>query len=143
MFNRTASLAVVQSETYYSEQAVWRAIGESLSDGWVVHEPAELLPQGEVVTMTVGASTIDGVELEPVTVEFQVGEGTGFEEPGEVAVFEDARIESLPKILATAASPVYRIGPSGVFDEPQTDYTKALMAAAFDIATAPLGAVSE
>jgi len=112
--------AVVQSETYYSEQAVWRAIGESLSDGWVVHEPAELLPQGEVVTMTVGASTIDGVELEPVTVEFQVGEGTGFEEPGEVAVFEDARIESLPKILATAASPVYRIGPSRVFDEPQT-----------------------
>jgi len=49
-----------------------------------------------------------------------VGEGTGFEEPGEVAVFEDARIESLPKILATAASPVYRIGPSRVFDEPQT-----------------------
>ena len=35
-------------------------------------------------------------------------------------------------------------GPSKqVFDEPQTDYTKALMAAAFDIATAPLGAVSE
>lgn len=35
-------------------------------------------------------------------------------------------------------------GPSKqVFDEPQTDYTKALMAAAFDIATTPLGAVSE
>jgi microcin C transport system ATP-binding protein len=30
-----------------------------------------------------------------------------------------------------------------VFDQPQTDYTKALMAAAFNIATAPLGAVSE
>ncbi len=35
-------------------------------------------------------------------------------------------------------------GPSKqVFDQPQTDYTKALMAAAFNIATAPLGAVSE
>ena len=35
-------------------------------------------------------------------------------------------------------------GPSKqVFDRPQTDYTKALMAAAFNIATAPHGAVSE
>jgi len=112
--------AVVQSETYYSEQVVWTAVGESLSDGWVVHEPAETLPQGEIITVTVGALTIENRELEPVTVEFLVGEGTGLEEPGEVAVFEDAGIESLPKILATAASPVYRIGPSGVFDEPQT-----------------------
>ncbi len=30
-----------------------------------------------------------------------------------------------------------------IFDTPQTDYTKALMAAAFNIATAPYGAVSE
>ncbi len=35
-------------------------------------------------------------------------------------------------------------GPSAqVFDQPRTDYTKALMAAAFNIATAPHGAVSE
>jgi len=30
-----------------------------------------------------------------------------------------------------------------IFDEPQTDYTKALMAAAFDLETAPSGVVSE
>jgi microcin C transport system ATP-binding protein len=30
-----------------------------------------------------------------------------------------------------------------VFRQPQTDYTKALMAAAFDIATAPEGVVAE
>jgi microcin C transport system ATP-binding protein len=35
-------------------------------------------------------------------------------------------------------------GPSvDIFTHPQSDYTKALMAAAFNIATAPLGAVSE
>ncbi|HCX66208.1 MAG TPA: microcin ABC transporter ATP-binding protein, partial [Rhodobiaceae bacterium] len=30
-----------------------------------------------------------------------------------------------------------------VFDRPKTDYTKALMAAAFDLETAPAGVVSE
>jgi len=30
-----------------------------------------------------------------------------------------------------------------VFDAPKSDYTKALMAAAFDIATAPEGVVAE
>jgi microcin C transport system ATP-binding protein len=30
-----------------------------------------------------------------------------------------------------------------IFDNPQTDYTKALIAAAFDIATAPQGVVSQ
>jgi microcin C transport system ATP-binding protein len=30
-----------------------------------------------------------------------------------------------------------------IFENPQTDYTKALIAAAFDIATAPAGVVSE
>jgi microcin C transport system ATP-binding protein len=35
-------------------------------------------------------------------------------------------------------------GPAdAIFDHPQTDYTKALMAAAFDIAAAPSGIVSE
>jgi microcin C transport system ATP-binding protein len=35
-------------------------------------------------------------------------------------------------------------GPaSQIFDDPQTDYTKALMAAAFKLATAPAGVVSQ
>jgi microcin C transport system ATP-binding protein len=35
-------------------------------------------------------------------------------------------------------------GPSEqIFDDPQTDYTKALMAAAFELKTAPGGAVSQ
>ena len=39
---------------------------------------------------------------------------------------------------------VVETGPAEqIFDAPETDYTKALMAAAFDIATAPAGVVSE
>ena len=39
---------------------------------------------------------------------------------------------------------VVEAGPSKqIFSEPQTDYTKALIAAAFDIATAPAGVVSQ
>jgi microcin C transport system ATP-binding protein len=39
---------------------------------------------------------------------------------------------------------IVEYGPSSeIFRAPKTDYTKALMAAAFNIATAPVGAVSE
>jgi microcin C transport system ATP-binding protein len=39
---------------------------------------------------------------------------------------------------------VVEYGPARqIFEDPQTDYTKALMAAAFDLMTAPLGVVSE
>ena len=33
--------------------------------------------------------------------------------------------------------------PAQIFDQPRTDYTKALMAAAFDLKTAPAGVVSQ
>jgi microcin C transport system ATP-binding protein len=47
-------------------------------------------------------------------------------------------------IIVMRNGEVVEHGPSRqVFDNPQTDYTKALMAAAFNIATAPHGAVSE
>jgi microcin C transport system ATP-binding protein len=39
---------------------------------------------------------------------------------------------------------VVEAGPSEqIFERPQTEYTKALISAAFRIETAPLGAVSE
>jgi microcin C transport system ATP-binding protein len=47
-------------------------------------------------------------------------------------------------IIVMRNGEVVEHGPSkSVFDNPQTDYTKALMSAAFNIATAPHGAVSE
>ena len=39
---------------------------------------------------------------------------------------------------------VVEYGPSTkIFSDPETDYTKALISAAFDIATAPAGVVSQ
>ncbi|MEP0324388.1 ABC transporter ATP-binding protein [Bauldia litoralis] len=47
-------------------------------------------------------------------------------------------------IIVMRAGKVVEHGPSAkVFDHPETDYTKALMAAAFDIAAAPVGVVSQ
>ncbi len=47
-------------------------------------------------------------------------------------------------IIVMRAGKVVEHGPSAkVFDHPETDYTKALMAAAFDIAAAPAGVVSQ
>ncbi len=47
-------------------------------------------------------------------------------------------------VIVMRSGKVVEQGPSEqVFDEPQTDYTKALMAAAFDLETAATGVVSE
>jgi microcin C transport system ATP-binding protein len=47
-------------------------------------------------------------------------------------------------ILVMRAGKVVEGGPAAeVFAHPRTDYTRALMAAAFDIATAPEGVVAE
>jgi microcin C transport system ATP-binding protein len=47
-------------------------------------------------------------------------------------------------IVVMRAGKVVEQGPAAkVFDSPQTDYTRALMAAAFDIATAPEGVVAQ
>jgi microcin C transport system ATP-binding protein len=47
-------------------------------------------------------------------------------------------------IVVMRAGKIVESGPAkDVFDHPQSDYTKALMAAAFDIATAPEGVVAQ
>jgi microcin C transport system ATP-binding protein len=47
-------------------------------------------------------------------------------------------------IVVMRSGKVVEQGPAAaVFDRPQTDYTRALMAAAFDIATAPEGVVAQ
>jgi microcin C transport system ATP-binding protein len=48
------------------------------------------------------------------------------------------------EVIVMRNGEVVEQGPaSQIFDDPQTDYTKALMAAAFDLATAPSGVVSQ
>lgn len=47
-------------------------------------------------------------------------------------------------VIVMRLGKVVEHGPSAqIFDDPQTDYTKALMAAAFDLETAPAGIVSQ
>ena len=47
-------------------------------------------------------------------------------------------------VMVMRLGKVVENGPSAqIFDEPQTDYTKALMAAAFNLETAPVGVVSQ
>ncbi len=47
-------------------------------------------------------------------------------------------------IMVMRAGKVVESGPAAeVFDHPKSDYTRALMAAAFDIAAAPEGVVAE
>lgn len=47
-------------------------------------------------------------------------------------------------VVVMRAGKVVEAGPSAqIFDHPQSDYTKALMAAAFRLETAPEGIVSE
>ena len=48
------------------------------------------------------------------------------------------------EVIVMRLGKVVEQGPSGqIFDDPQTDYTKALMAAAFDLETAASGVVSQ
>jgi microcin C transport system ATP-binding protein len=48
------------------------------------------------------------------------------------------------EVMVMRSGKIVEFGPSEqIFDNPQTDYTKALMAAAFDIAVAPRGVVNE
>ena len=48
------------------------------------------------------------------------------------------------EVMVMRAGTVVEQGPAEqIFDAPRTEYTKALMAAAFDIAVAPRGVVNE
>ena len=47
-------------------------------------------------------------------------------------------------VIVMRLGKVVEQGPATqIFDDPQTDYTKALMAAAFDLETAPAGVVNQ
>jgi hypothetical protein len=93
----------------------WRpAVPGDDRDGWVLFAPAEPLPAAQTVRMTVGAVTMTGNIVGPVSQDFRINaekEGVS----GEPGLSEEGGVTALPLILAAAKSPVYRIGPSGVF----------------------------
>lgn len=88
------------------------------TDGWVLYVPAEPLPAGETVTLTVGALSLTGAIVGPVSRDFVV---TVEKSAGDTtALREDASIAALPAVVTGTKSAVYRIGPAGVFDAPVT-----------------------
>ncbi len=113
--------AVLESASgAFASGGAWRpAVTGDDHDGWVVFTPAEPLPAGQIVKMTVGAVTMTGNIIGPVAQSFRVSadkEAT----PGEPALREEVNVTALPEVLASPKSPVYRIAPAGVFDRPLT-----------------------
>jgi hypothetical protein len=83
-------------------------------DGWVLFAPNKPLEAAQTVKMTVGAVTAIGNIVGPVSQDFRISseKQATVDEP---TLNEDGGVTALPLLLGTAKSPVYRIGPSGVF----------------------------
>jgi hypothetical protein len=111
--------AYVEGEGWTGSGGAWRPVDpEDGRDGWVVYQPAEPLPAGQAVAVTVGASTLDGTPVGPVTYDFAVAAaGSAPEAP---ALVEAPEITPLPGLLAAPKSDVYRVTPSQVFNAPTT-----------------------
>jgi hypothetical protein len=118
---------------------------EEQTDGWVVYVPQKPWMPGDVVTMTVGATALDGTPIGPVTYEFHVATEAQRQEqlkqtlpqlwqPGygdfdastldlgaecnDLVSVAEMPGDALP-ILPGAVGPLYELGPDQVFDTPQ------------------------
>lgn len=111
--------AYVEADGWTGSGGSWRPVDpEDGRDGWVVYQPAEPLPAGQVAAMTVGASTLDGTPVGPVTYEFAVAAAGGAAEAP--ALVDAPEIPPLPGLLAAPKSEAYRVAPSQVFNAPST-----------------------
>jgi hypothetical protein len=111
--------AVAEGDGWFEEGGTWRATNpDDNRDGWVILTPTESWPPGQPVTVTVGATTESGQDIGPISQTFEIG----IEQPEDLVQAEpnmvaEADAESVPPLAADAASPVYCIGPEGVFHE--------------------------
>ncbi|NIA13909.1 MAG: hypothetical protein GWP08_07500 [Nitrospiraceae bacterium] len=99
----------------------WRptASGDD-TDGWVVIASGAPLPANTVIRLLVGAYTVNDEVVGPLAYRFAVGAAADGTAKAALApaLAVEASVEPLPSVLAVPRSPVYRIGPAGVFDEP-------------------------
>jgi len=111
--------AYAEADGWTGSGGSWRPVDpQDGRDGWVVYQPGEPLPAGQVVAMTVGASTLDGTPVGPVTYDFAVvAAGAPPEAP---TLVQAPEIRPLPGLLAAPKSEAYRIAPSQVFIAPST-----------------------
>jgi len=126
----------------------WQPVGEGdLRDVWVIFRPKETWYLDEVISLTVGAETVSGELVEPVTYEFQTESeeeyvqrvtndtepmwqpqyGEDFDTDGleldaesnETAVVTPADEQTTDDTLAEGLEKPYVIGPERVYDVPQ------------------------
>jgi len=110
--------AIAQGQDSTQTGGVWLAIDPADGrDGWVLFSPESPFADGETITLTVGAVTVDGVAVGPVAQTFRVSAAKAAAESGLV---EDTTVEALPSLIAAGTASVYRVGPAGIFTAPVT-----------------------
>ena len=125
--------AVVVGQDFRTEAVRWLPLGDD--DGWVVAEPEIAWTPGDLVTMTVGARTVTGADLESVTYRFLVASATVPTAPVPQPAYGafDTRGLDLAKEAAVSLAdekdgqaydfepvgPCYAVAPPGVFGTPQ------------------------
>ena len=123
----------VVGQDFRTDAVRWLPLGDD--DGWVVAEPEIAWTPGDLVTMTVGARTVTGADLESVTYCFLVASATVPTAPVPQPAYGafDTRGLDLAKEAAVSladekdgqaydfepVSPCYAIGPPEVFGTPQ------------------------
>lgn len=112
--------ATLETPDGLAEGGKWRPSTEGDDrDGWVVFSPREMLPADTVVALTVGALTVDGEAVGPVTEQFRSSAAKSLSAiECTLYIRQESEIAPLSSLLAAAASPVWRVGPPAVFDEP-------------------------
>ena len=112
--------AVAEGSEWFATGGAWRpTVAGDDRDGWVLFGSDQPLEAGETITLSVGAVTTEGAIVGPITKDFNVALEKA-DESGESALTEAQGIASLPSLLAAGRSPVYRIAPAAVFEEPLT-----------------------
>ncbi|MFP4174095.1 MAG: PASTA domain-containing protein [Candidatus Hydrogenedentota bacterium] len=91
-------------------------------DGWATAILPEPAPDGESFLVVAEALVPETGETVAQEAMFEVTKAAEAKEilDAETALVEDDAVEPLPEVLAAGASPVYRISPAKVFEEPQT-----------------------
>ena len=108
--------AVVEDEDgVLGSGGTWRPVvsGDD-RDGWVLFTLTEMPRAARTVKMTIGAVTTTGSIVDPVSQDFRISADKQ-STAGDPTLGEEDGVPALPLLLAAAKSPVYRIGPSGVF----------------------------
>jgi hypothetical protein len=124
------------SDTPIEPNSVWATIdGENIheiggtwidgplgsnTDGWVAITPSKPLADGIQLEITVGAQTIEGEELTPVTKVFVVKADEADGTAAEATLVEETGISQPIELTDNPVGPIYTFVPSGVFDPPIT-----------------------